>query len=371
MTQTYSTDCTEYSTETIANQLATLGLPFTDLLARALTALLSGRKATLHQIATLLPGPQQAQSTEAKRQQLRRLLDHPALTPQRWARAVASLLPKSKWVLALDRTQWKVGNKPVNLLVLAVVHAGCAVPILWNVLDKPGASDTHERKQLLQRFLALFGTQALRFLSADREFIGRDWIAWLLSEKVPFRIRIKAGEWLRHEDGRQRRASDWFALRACACKKRRFWLWGLPVFVGGIRDALARRKRLQRAEQSFLVVISNAYQDDVLAEYRLRWKVETLFQALKGRGFDMEASRLIEAHRLSAFFGLLWLALCWCLKVGAFVRQVAPLPLKKHGRAPLSTFGRGLARLQTLLAPLAGTPCHACFVQTVGLLCPA
>ena len=193
MTQTYSTDCTEYSTETIANQLATLGLPFTDLLARALTALLSGRKATLHQIATLLPGPQQAQSTEAKRQQLRRLLDHPALTPERWARAVASLLPKSKWVLALDRTQWKVGNKPVNLLVLAVVHAGCAVPILWNVLDKPGASDTHERKQLLQRFLALFGTQAIRFLSADREFIGRDWIAWLLSEKVPLRIRIKAG----------------------------------------------------------------------------------------------------------------------------------------------------------------------------------
>jgi len=62
MTQTYST-------ETIANQLATLGLPFTDLLARALTALLSGRKATVHQITTLLPGPQaqKAQSAQAKR----------------------------------------------------------------------------------------------------------------------------------------------------------------------------------------------------------------------------------------------------------------------------------------------------------------
>ncbi len=358
MTQTYST-------ETLANQLATLGLPFTDLLARALTALLSGRKATLHQIATLLPGPQaqKAQSAEAKRQELRRLLDQPGLTQTVWASAIAAVLPKGRWVLALDRTEWKVGNKPVNLLVLAVVHAGCAVPLFWSVLDKPGASDTQERKDLLQRFVTLFGTQTIRFLSADREFIGRDWIAWLLSEKVPFRIRIKAGEWLRHEDGREKRAGHWFALRACACKKRRLWLWGLPVFVGG--------RRLRRGEEAFLVVISSEYQHDIVVDYRLRWKVETLFQALKGRGFDMEASRLTQAHRLSAFFGFLSLALCWCLKVGAFLSRLMPLPVKKHGRAPVSTFGRGLTQLQPILAPLAGNACRARFVQVVSLLCPA
>ncbi len=352
MTQTYSTD-------TIARQLERLDLPFTGLLARALTALLTGRKASLHQIASLLPGPANA---EAKRQELRRLLDQPALTQPVWARAIAVLLPKGKWVLALDRTEWKVGKKPVNVLVLAVVFAGCAVPLLWSVLDKPGASDTQERKDLLQRFVALFGTDALRFLTADREFIGRDWIAWLLSQKVPFRIRIKAGEWLRHEDGRQRRAGDWFGLRACACKKRRFWLWGLPVFVGG--------RRLRRGEEAFLIVISNEYQHDVLAQYRLRWKVETLFQALKGRGFDVESSCLTQAHRLSAFFGFLSLALCWCLKVGAFLWRLAPLPVKKHGRAPLSLFSRGLAQLQPILAPLAGRSCRSDFVQAVSLLCP-
>ena len=110
MTQTYSTD-------TIARQLERLDLPFTGLLARALTALLTGRKASLHQIASLLPGPANA---EAKRQELRRLLDQPALTQPVWARAIAVLLPKGKWVLALDRTEWKVGKKPVNVLVLAV-----------------------------------------------------------------------------------------------------------------------------------------------------------------------------------------------------------------------------------------------------------
>jgi len=180
---------------------------------------------------------------------------------------------------------------------------------------------------------------------------------------VPFRIRIKAGEWLRHEDGRERRASHWFGLRACACKKRRFWLWGLPVFVGA--------RRLKRGQEAFLVVISNEYQSDILADYRLRWKVETLFQALKGRGFEMESSRLTEPHRLSAFFGILSLALCWCLKVGTLLWRVAPLPVKKHGRAPVSVFARGLAQLQVLLAPLVGSPCRACFAQAVSLLCPA
>ncbi len=358
MTQTYST---EYSTDTIAQQLAALDLPFASLIARSLVALLSGRKATVHQIAALLPGAP-AQSAQAKRQELRRLLDQPALTQPAWAKAIAALLPKGKWVLALDRTEWKVGNKPVNLLVLAVVYAGCAVPLMWSVLDKPGASNTNERKDLLKRFVALFGTRAIAFVTADREFIGRDWIAWLLSQKVPFRIRIKAGEWLRHHDGRYRRAGDWFALRACACKKRRFWLWGLPLFVGG--------KRLKRGRDEFIIVVSSAPSADVLADYRLRWKVETLFQALKGRGFEMEASHLSEARRVWAFFGFLSLALCWCLKVGAFLCKVAPVPVKKHGRAPVSVFGRGLARLRSLLTPLAASPCRTGFLHAVTLLRP-
>jgi len=44
-----------YSTDTIAQQLAALGLPFASFLARALAGLLTGRKATIHQVANLLP----------------------------------------------------------------------------------------------------------------------------------------------------------------------------------------------------------------------------------------------------------------------------------------------------------------------------
>jgi len=353
-----------YSTETIAQVLDSLNLPFARLIARALTALLTCRNASVQQVANLLPGEADA---EAKRQQIRRFLDQPSLRQAVWATTVAALLPtRGPWVLALDRTQWKLGKQPINLLVLAVVCSGCAVPLLWLVLDKAGTSDTKERITLLQRFVALFGKEKVRFVTADREFIGQEWIGWLLSQKIPFRIRIKAGEWLRHEDGREKRAGDWFRFRACACKKRCLFLWGLSVFVGGTR--LRPHQDAQRDE--FLIVISNEA-GDLLEEYRLRWKIETLFQAMKGRGFAMESCRLSDPVRLSCWFGFLSLALVWCLKVGQFLEQVSPLPLKKHGRAAQSVFHRGLNELQALLAPLSGRACEADFVQAVRQLRPA
>ncbi len=347
-----------YSIEPIEHQLQALGLPFAPHFARALVALLSARKISLHQVAHLMPGNQ---NPEANRQQLRRCLDHGTTTSEAWTRAIAALLPQGKWVLALDRTEWKRGTTTINLLVLAVVVHGCAVPLLWSVLPNPGASDTQERKNLLGRFVALLGKERVRFVTADREFIGREWIGWLLQQGLAFRIRIKAGEWLGHADQAkgQKRGSDWFALQACRCKPRPMTLWGLRVYVGG--------KRLRSSE--YLVVISNE-KGDLLGEYRLRWKVETLFQALKGRGFDLESCRLSQERRLSGWFGLLALALCWCLKVGNRLDQSTPLPLKKHGRRAVSVFLRGLRELQALVSRLAGRPCHARFCRVAQELCP-
>lgn len=345
-----------YSTESLMQRLRQLGLPFPDCFARALVALLSGRKISLHHVAHLMSGPQ---NPEANRQQLRRCLDHETLTQRVWTLAIAALLPRTKWTLALDRTEWKRGDTTVNLLVLAVVVQGCAVPLLWTVMPACGASDTAERKELLSRFVALFGTERARFLTADREFIGHEWIAWLMKEKIPFRIRIKAGEYLLHPGGPEQRAWEWFARRACRCKPRPMELWGLPVFVGG--------KHLHGTE--YLIVVSNEA-GDLLADYRQRWKIETLFQAMKGRGFDLESCRLSQEKRLSGWFGFLALGLCWCLKVGHYLDETDPLPLKKHGRRAVSVFQRGLGQLQSLLACLAGRPDGQQFQQAIGELCP-
>jgi hypothetical protein len=134
--------------------------------------------------------------------------------------------------------------------------------------------------------------------------------------------------------------------------------WGLSVFVGG--------KRLRDGQ--YLVIISNESSRDLWEDYRKRWKIETLFQALKGRGFDLESCRLSQQRRLSDWFGFLALGLCWCLKVGRLLDSENPLPLKKHGRRAVSVFQRGLRELQVLLAPLAGRPSPQRFALVIEIL---
>ena len=45
-----------------------------------------------------------------------------------------------KVYLTLDRTNWKWGEKNLNILTLAIVYRGTAIPIYWLILNKQGNS---------------------------------------------------------------------------------------------------------------------------------------------------------------------------------------------------------------------------------------
>ena len=96
-----------------------------------------------------------------------------------------------KWLLAIDRTNWKFGKLSINILVLSICHKGIAIPIMWDMLGKEGASNNIERQHLLKRFIAVFGVSKIQALLADREFIGDLWLSFLERNKIPFYIRIK------------------------------------------------------------------------------------------------------------------------------------------------------------------------------------
>jgi hypothetical protein len=108
------------------------------------------------------------------------------------------------WHLALDRTQWRLGARDVNVLMLAVVTRRARVPLIWSVLDnRGGTSDSAERIALMRRYLALFGAASVRMLLADREFVGRAWMSFLNENNIPFAIRMKEKLVVTTEDGRR------------------------------------------------------------------------------------------------------------------------------------------------------------------------
>lgn len=63
--------------------------------------------------------------------------------------------------------------------------------IIFNLLPKRGNSNTLERKQIMERFIRLFGKSSIQCLVADREFVGEEWLAYLNREQIPYHIRIR------------------------------------------------------------------------------------------------------------------------------------------------------------------------------------
>ncbi|MCK5829189.1 MAG: hypothetical protein KAH20_02700 [Methylococcales bacterium] len=45
--------------------------------------------------------------------------------------------------LTLDRTNWKWGEKDINILMLAVAYKGAAIPIDWLLLTQPLCTKVH------------------------------------------------------------------------------------------------------------------------------------------------------------------------------------------------------------------------------------
>ena len=93
-----------------------------------------------------------------------------------WAAPVVAELARLEGprTLILDRTNWKVGRRKVNLLMLAVKTRRARLGLMWTVLDRPGNSGAPERIALLERYIARVGRESIGLLLGDREFIGTD-----------------------------------------------------------------------------------------------------------------------------------------------------------------------------------------------------
>lgn len=107
-------------------------------------------------------------------------------------------------------------------------------------------------------------------MTADREFLGQDWFAYLLEQAiVKFRIRIRASDKL--EDGRQSlKAKVVFSHLGVGQRqvlRHRRQVWGHWVYVSALR----------LEDGQLLIVVTNHRPHRAIADYGKRWAIETLF----------------------------------------------------------------------------------------------
>ncbi len=316
------------------SRLETLCLP--------VIGIVSVRTVNLSHISGEMPTQARVESTYRR---LQRLFQHVNLGKD-WSAPLVVRMPglSGSRHLCLDRTNWKIGRKEINLLVLAVATRRYRVPLIWTVLGKAGNSNTRERIALMKRYLDLFGSGSIKCLLADREFIGLDWLTFLHEQDVPFIIRVKSNQYVTGEDGV--RQSLRTLLRTCR---------GPRTFTAHFKAAggtaplwlnfAARRIK----GKELPVVVSNQPAHHALTTYRKRRAIECLFAEAKTKGFNLEDTRLSIAKKLSLLVGLVALAMAWAARVASTRLGTRKRPRKSHGRYAKSIFRIGLDEIGRLL----------------------
>jgi hypothetical protein len=303
--------------------------------------MLSARTTNLSVLASEWTGTALVGSTYRRLQRFFQFAD----VGEDWAAlVVAGLLQlEGPLTLVLDRTNWKVGRRDINLLVLAVTTRRHRVALMWTVLDRAGNSGAPERIALIERFIASFGRERIGLLLGDREFIGTEWLNFLIEKDIPFVIRMRAGQRATTAEGR---TGSLGRLLAAPGGRRDATVTLDAMARGGAPGPAVAVRAVRPKGREPVIVATNRPDARALAAYRKRWAIECFFADAKSRGLNLEDTRLTAPRKLDLLVAILVIAVAWASATAARLIGRRALPRKKHGYPAKSVFRIGLDQLR-------------------------
>lgn len=293
-----------------------------DCFSRMLLALISVRTVNLKELAVAF---ESKASIDSRYKRLKRFFANFKIDTDILAKWLFWLFfSKDKKVyLTIDRTNWFIGKAKVNILTLGVCYEGIAIPLFWKLLKKAGNAKASEHKTLIKRFIRVFGKERIVGLLGDREFATGELFKFLNREHIPFYIRIKDNTNIYVKKKKMYTAKKLFK-HLTPRKQKTFpmsvWIFGQKVYLSGSRS--------ERGE--LMVVASNSSSLNAIVIYLRRWEIESLFQALKGRGFRLEDTHISHPDRLSKMMALLAVAFSWLHKIGEWRAIKKPIVFNKY-----------------------------------------
>ena len=300
--------------------------------AQFLVALINSRKVQFNAIAQHLNDAAKTASNETRIEDFFREVD---LNYALIATLLLSFLPKKgKYRLCIDRTEWNFGRCEVNILVISIGCGDVQLPLYWELLDnKSGNSNADNRIALVELCLTIVGKERIGILIGDREFVGHKWFKYLKDKELNFIMRVPKHHLIMQQDGQlcaittlKFRPNQPIVLENCQVDG----VWG-NVWI----------KAVGKDEYLFLFgTISPKYMGQI---YRKRWTIETIFQNLKSRGFDLATTHLTNQAKLKKLIGFCSLAYGLCLSMGIYLhKKVQAIATKSNGykKTSFSRHGR-------------------------------
>jgi hypothetical protein len=298
-------------------------------LIEIVSSIIEGEDVRLAKISSKLSG---LSSCNSKIKKLQRFLDKP-ISMIDFMKMILSWFEVSKnIVLSIDRTNWKLGSSELNILMISIIVNGMGIPLCWSVLGRAGNSAYQDRINLLSQVIKIIPANKIQAIVGDREFIGKEWFNWLNNNNLPFCMRIKECQNVikdktKLKSGKLFDGEEWVELTDIE-------FCNIIVNLSGYNMG------------SDKLILACMKISDARKIYKMRWGIETLFQNLKGRGFNLELTHVTSPKRLSNLLICVCLAAIWCYKVGMVKNRKKAIKVKNHGRLSCSIFGYGLDEIQ-------------------------
>ena len=261
-----------------------------------------------------------------------------------FARLVLSLLDLKKFVLIIDRTNWEFGKAKLNILYLAISYNNIAIPILLKMLDNSGgSSSTIDRIGLLEKFLKISDSHRIEALLGDREFFSETWIKFLTINKIRFVFRAKCNQLVRHRNGGKvpiKSIIEGFAPDLWIHFNRNSLIYSTMVKISC---------KIIRNDYVILIYSAEIVKSESVRLYKIRWEIESMFKAMKSKGFNIENTHLTKTDRLSKMLHIITIAFVFITKFGLLCHRIKAIKIKKHGRQLFSIFTYGLNIMRKIL----------------------
>ena len=262
---------------------------------------------------------------------------------------LSQFLPSGKKLsLTLDRTEWDFGKCQVNILMVVGSYGYLHVPLYWELLDnKSGNSSTSDRIDLMRQCVDLLGASRIGLVTADREFVGHVWFRYLKDNQIPFCVRMPKHHHITDLD-----CNTSTVEQIMGKGKERYFT---HVMVDGVWGNAYIKKLKEKDEWLFIFGTADA---KLLGQfYRRRWRIETFFQALKTRGFNLEETHLKALEKLKKLLAVVCIAFAFCMSTGFHLHEkIKPIHKKKHGYKANSFFRHGLNFIRERLKSKKNTP---------------
>jgi hypothetical protein len=250
----------------------------------------SQKQVRIERLAATLPLPILENS---RRRHIQRFLSISSLSILAlWFPIVREILSRqiqagTQLIIAIDRTQWQENN----VLRVSAIYQKRAFPIFWTLLDKQGACNLAEQKQVLRPVIRLLQKYKL-VLIGDREFHSIELAQWLHRQRLSFVLRQKGKTTFREKRKPFQPLSNLplkpgirlFYPHVSLTKRKGFNRFNLAAYW-------KRKYKSKQSNDPWYLLTNLPTLKSAIQIYSQRYGIEAMFKDCKTGGYNLEGSK--------------------------------------------------------------------------------